>query len=667
MTYLDYLEQKVLLERLVIGLEEPILVKGLGELQAKIDSGNGGYNVIHGTDFHQQGSELMFTTHDSFGHDKKMQAKVIDTIEVNMGGGNIESRPVIELDIKFAGDDYRKIPFSVSDRSSNTHPILVSKGFVEKELEALIDVGAKNISNNGIEVVYGESFWKPSSDDSPVLKAGEKVNSFFNKLGKFGDYLAGNGENPFKKDKNTEKMKDMANGIANAEGFVKEDKEQITPKISGLTVPQKLIKDQELDTDSNVVNEWNNKKIDVTNFPVNLVTSYMMTKGSPKDKNEIKGLESERKAWKEMIDATKSKVAIEKERRELEKNGKETSSENQTEEQEESPSETNEISEDANSQDSSTNNNDDNFEEKTTQFEHLSSFTLWFISFEKDLKTRKEIEERMKSLQQLVDDPKKGQKAKLKLEEYENKLKQIGLPNKEETEKEIDEYIQSGKLDGILYKLFKSGVVNPDSVTTHVEKLAQLFQKDGKQGFFCLAYTPQSQTELKDEMKDVKREYHFFEDLSHVAYKKKDKSPQFDKAEEEIKKEEGIDSNDETNTDDSVSDESEIPEGEVTDELPEIVSDDNPEIVSDDVPDADGSENIVNDTDSENNEDVQTKSDEDSDDEDGLSEEDKEWIRKFNSLQANYNHEAEEEPVQKQEEDPWVTEKLNLLKSKGLM
>lgn len=157
MTLLEQLEQRVLLERLVIGLEEPVLIKGLGELSAKIDSGNGGYNVIHGTDFHQQGDELMFTTHDSFGHEKKMQAKVIDTIEVNMGGGNIENRPVIELDIKFAGEDYKKIPFSVSDRSTNTNPILISKGFVENELEALIDVGAKNISSDGIDVVYGES------------------------------------------------------------------------------------------------------------------------------------------------------------------------------------------------------------------------------------------------------------------------------------------------------------------------------------------------------------------------------------------------------------------------------------------------------------------------------------------------------------------------------
>lgn len=174
MTYLDYLEQKVLLERLVIGLEEPVLIKGLGELSAKIDSGNGGYNVIHGTDFHQQGNELMFTTHDSFGHEKKIQATVIDTIEVNMGGGNIENRPVIELDIKFAGEDYKKIPFSVSDRSTNTNPILISKGFVENELEALIDVGATNISHDGIDVIYGESLTKNDvvNGAGTVAKAG---------------------------------------------------------------------------------------------------------------------------------------------------------------------------------------------------------------------------------------------------------------------------------------------------------------------------------------------------------------------------------------------------------------------------------------------------------------------------------------------------------------
>ena len=177
MTLLEQLEEKVILERLVIGLEEPVLIKGLGELQAKIDSGNGGYNVIHGTDFHQQGEELMFTTHDSNGNEKRIQAKVIDTIQINMGGGNIEERPVIELDIKFAGEDYKKIPFSVSDRSTNTNPILISKGFVQDELQALIDVGATNISNDGIDVVYGESIMTQGMMDvaKAIYNAPKKV------------------------------------------------------------------------------------------------------------------------------------------------------------------------------------------------------------------------------------------------------------------------------------------------------------------------------------------------------------------------------------------------------------------------------------------------------------------------------------------------------------
>ena len=55
-------------------------------------------------------------------------------------------------------------------------------------------------------------------------------------------------------------------------------------------------------------------------------------------------------------------------------------------------------------------------------------------------------------------------------------------------------------------------------------KLAQQLQKDGKQGFFCLAWTPQSQTELKDDMKEVKREYFFFEKPDFIAYSKSNKS-----------------------------------------------------------------------------------------------------------------------------------------------
>ena len=383
MTYLDYLEQKVLLERLVIGLEEPVLIKGLGELSAKIDSGNGGYNVIHGTDFHQQGSELMFTTQDSFGHDKKIQATVIDTIEVNMGGGNIESRPVIELDIKFAGEDYKKIPFSVSDRSSNTNPILISKGFVENELEALIDVGAMNISHDKIDVVYGESFEGKADqtakkwDDSKTkkgLKMGITAGKAGVEAGKSAakgawgalktlgrgamgaaDWLKGGedksllepvyGAANMAKDLATgaggviaalggraawKKICDIANSVVNGEEIMVTDKKAIQSKLGNTAIPQNLSKQQDADIETTIIPHWN--EIDLKSVPIIPVTSFMCNKGENFD-DVISGLEQKRKLWKKAIKQAKRAVPEVR-------NGNDTTQDkpeanNQTEEQEE--------------------------------------------------------------------------------------------------------------------------------------------------------------------------------------------------------------------------------------------------------------------------------------------------------------------------------------------
>ena len=344
MTYLDFLEQKVLLERLVIGLEEPVLIKGLGELSAKIDSGNGGYNVIHGTDFHQQGNELMFTTQDSFGHDKKIQATVIDTIEINMGGGNIESRPVIELDIKFAGEDYKKIPFSVSDRSSNTNPILISKGFVENELEALIDVGAMNISHEGIDVVYGESVTKKDVVNvaGTVAKSGWNAGKSLTKglwgglktLGKGlsqGDTWLKGGDNvslldPIKgaasitKDvvggtlgalgalggaAMLEKISKFAKNIGNHEKFLDDDRQKVLQSLSSCTFIKELANSKEVDTDRTVLKLMASGQFG--NWQVFPVCNYLCEKS---DKREIiKGLEQRRKDYKKLIKKAKDAVS----------------------------------------------------------------------------------------------------------------------------------------------------------------------------------------------------------------------------------------------------------------------------------------------------------------------------------------------------------------------
>lgn len=139
---------------MVIGVEEPILVKGIGEMSAKIDSGNSGYNVIHGEDLVVQGDIITFKTFNKDGVERRVSKKIKDTININIGGGHIQERPVVELNIKFGGEDYKKVPFSITNRAGNEHQVLISKDFVGKELEALIDVTKDNISNDNISVDY---------------------------------------------------------------------------------------------------------------------------------------------------------------------------------------------------------------------------------------------------------------------------------------------------------------------------------------------------------------------------------------------------------------------------------------------------------------------------------------------------------------------------------
>lgn len=100
---------RLTLEKMVIGVEEPILVKGIGEIVAKVDSGNSGYNVIHGEDLVVQGDIITFKTLNKDGVERRVSKKIKDTININIGGGHIQERPVVELDVQFGGEDYKKV------------------------------------------------------------------------------------------------------------------------------------------------------------------------------------------------------------------------------------------------------------------------------------------------------------------------------------------------------------------------------------------------------------------------------------------------------------------------------------------------------------------------------------------------------------------------------
>ena len=142
-TFLQYIEEKS-----ILGLIEFFNIDGIGKIPAKLDSGNGAYNVIHGEDIQEQGSKVFFRTVNgkTLLKDKKGQ------ITINVGAGNMEERPVVEFDIKVGNREFKNIPFSVGNRSTNIFKILVGKDFIQKELDALIDVSKENIADDNIEV-----------------------------------------------------------------------------------------------------------------------------------------------------------------------------------------------------------------------------------------------------------------------------------------------------------------------------------------------------------------------------------------------------------------------------------------------------------------------------------------------------------------------------------
>lgn len=157
MKALNYLRKRnyqLWLEKLVVGVEEPIFIKGVGDILAKVDSGNGAFNVIHGEDFYYQGDVIVFTTYDENGKAHRVSKKVQDTITINIGAGQTEDRPVVLFDVKFATDEFLNVPFTVGNRSNNKNKVLLGQEFLKNELDALIDISQDNISDKKIEVDY---------------------------------------------------------------------------------------------------------------------------------------------------------------------------------------------------------------------------------------------------------------------------------------------------------------------------------------------------------------------------------------------------------------------------------------------------------------------------------------------------------------------------------
>lgn len=137
-------------EKYVIGLIEDVYIDGLGKISAKVDSGNGAFNVIHGEgiEIDEKQKLVRFTTVNAISLEKEL----IDKIVINIGAGKEESRPVVNFDIKIGDRSFDNVPFSVGNRKSNNQKILIGKDFIQKSLDALIDVSLSNVADKNIEV-----------------------------------------------------------------------------------------------------------------------------------------------------------------------------------------------------------------------------------------------------------------------------------------------------------------------------------------------------------------------------------------------------------------------------------------------------------------------------------------------------------------------------------
>lgn len=138
---------------LTVSVTEPVHIDGIGDIIAKVDTGNDGHNVIHGVHPVFSNGNVTFKTVNG----KFITKKVIDTIVVHIGGGHQQKRPVIELDFQIRDKIYKKALFSVADRSKNDMAVLLSKPFLEKA-GAVVDVksNAKEVLPESSKITFNQ-------------------------------------------------------------------------------------------------------------------------------------------------------------------------------------------------------------------------------------------------------------------------------------------------------------------------------------------------------------------------------------------------------------------------------------------------------------------------------------------------------------------------------
>jgi hypothetical protein len=112
-----------------------INIDGIGSGIAEADTGNSGYNVLHGIIKKVENNRVTFLTLNN----SVVTKPIAEFITAVTGSSNEEQRPVVLLDLIVNGLPHQRVPFSISDRSANDQKILLGKPFL-KEIASFVRI-----------------------------------------------------------------------------------------------------------------------------------------------------------------------------------------------------------------------------------------------------------------------------------------------------------------------------------------------------------------------------------------------------------------------------------------------------------------------------------------------------------------------------------------------
>jgi ribosomal protein S6--L-glutamate ligase len=113
--------------RKVAGFREIFDVKGVGKFIGKLDTGNGAMACSLHADYSIQEDEFINWTIGG----KSFSNRIVDYSHAEVGD-QTEKRPVILMDVEFNGMVYKKIKFSLVDRTYKSTPMLINRTFMEE-------------------------------------------------------------------------------------------------------------------------------------------------------------------------------------------------------------------------------------------------------------------------------------------------------------------------------------------------------------------------------------------------------------------------------------------------------------------------------------------------------------------------------------------------------